>query len=357
MKSVKWLLYAPVLFAILILSGCDGDYRKSAQGGFSEILVVMDSDEWDGPVAEAIRETFGEERMTLPRPEAKYDLRFMDIKTTRDLEFAKSFRNTIFAAPIDEQSNVADFIRAVMSEDIKTRIEDGRNFAFPLKDRWFRDQWTLFLSSGNEEALANKIRQDGSSLVQSLDQVERERWTREVYRRGEQEHLADSLREKLGFGIRVQHDYRLGVDTTGFVSMRRFLHDNDRWIWFAYKEDISDKSEVTEEWIHAVRDSLNRSFIRGTREDSYITTEYRRAIETRNVTMNGYPALETRGTWTMVNDLMGGPFLNYVVFDEEKERVYMMEFAQFAPRYSKRRFMNQFEAMAYTFHTDREEDS
>ncbi len=338
--------------ALFIGTACDGDYRRSAQGGFSEVLVVMDSTQWDSATAEAIRATFSQEVLTLPSPEKKYNLRFMDLRTNRDLEYAKNFKNTIFAAPIDEESNVGSFIRAVMSEDIKQRIADGRNFAFPLKDRWYRDQWTLFLSAPDHETLARRILESERSLVGYLDEVERGRWTREVYRRGEQVHLADTLLENHGFSIRVQHDYRIGVDTTGFVSMRRFLHDNDRWIWFYYIEDQDGLDDIDQDWINAKRDSLMRNYIRGTRDESYVTTEYRRPIETKDTRINGREALETRGTWQMTNDIMGGPFLHYTIYDEDQRRIYMMEFAQFAPRYRKLRFMNQFEAMAYTFETD-----
>ncbi len=350
----RYSLYLTALLGLFLLNACDQDYRRAAQGGLSEVLVVMDSTQWDSPVADAIRGTFGREMMTLPRPEHRYDLRFMDLRTNRDLEYAKSFRNTIFVAPVDEESNVGSFIRAIMSEDIKERIADGRNFAFPLRDRWYRDQWTLFLSAPDQQTLARKIRESERSLVSSLDQIERERWKGQVYRRGEQAHLADSLMENHGFSIRVQHDYRIGVDTTGFVSMRRYLHDNDRWIWFAYKDGFDGLDDIGQEWINAVRDSLNRQFIRGTRDGSYVTTEYRapRTIETNRTRVNGRPALETRGTWRMTNDIMGGPFLHYTIYDEHQNRLYMMEFAQFAPRYSKRRFMNQFEAMAHTFQTD-----
>lgn len=354
MHLTRYPLFLLILLASFVWTACDGDYRKAAQGGMSEVLVVMDSTQWDSPAAEAIRATFGKEMMTLPRPENRYDLRFMDIRTNRDLEYAKNFRNTIFAAPINEDSNVGSFIRAIMSEDIKERIAEGRNFAFPLRDRWYRDQWTLFLSAPDHETLTRKIRQSERSLVSSLDQVERNRWKRQVYRRGEQVELADSLMENHGFSIRIQHDYRLGVDTTGFVSLRRYLHDNDRWIWMAYMDDMNGLEDIDQEWINTTRDSLNRQFIRGTREESYVTTEYRspREIKTVQTRVNGRPALETRGTWRMTNDVMGGPFLHYTIYDEHQNRLYLMEFAQFAPRYSKRRFINQFEAMAHTFETD-----
>lgn len=349
-KQLPFLLAA--LATTIMLTACDGDYRRMAQGGLSEVLVVMDSTQWESETADAIREVFGREMMWLPRPEIRYDLRFVDLRSNRDLEFARSHRNTIFAAPINEQGNVASFIRAVMSEEIKERIADGRNFAFPLRDRWYRDQWTLFLSAPSHEELAHQLRTSGNSLVRNLDEIERDRWARQVYRRGEQVNLADTLLQKHGFRIRVQHDYRIGVDTTGFVSLRRFLHDNDRWIWFAYMDHEGGLDSIDSEWIHATRDSLNEQFIRGTREGSYITTDYRMTIEKANTRINGLPAIESLGVWRMTNDIMGGPFMHYTIFDENSGRIYMMELAQFAPRYSKRRFMKQFEAIAYTFETE-----
>lgn len=355
--SIFHLLYRYPVFFILVFAGfftmaCEGDYRRMAKGSLSEVIVVMDSTRWNGPVGEVVREVFSHEMMTLPRPENRYDLRFMDLRTNRDLDFAKNHRNTIFVGPIDEDSNVGAFIRAVMSDEIQERIRDGRNFAFPLHDRWYRDQWTLFLSAESEEMLAQKIRQNRRSLLNQLDQIERERWIREVYRRGEQKQLSEEMMERHGFQIRVQHDYRMGVDTTGFLTMRRFLPDNDRWIWIAYKEGFEGLGDINREWIHAVRDSLNRQYIRGTREESYVTTDHQRLIEMRDIQVNGRPALEVRGSWRMSGDAMGGPFLNYVIFDEHQDRIYLMEFGQFAPRYPKRRFLNQFEAIAHTFETD-----
>lgn len=334
------------------LVACESDFRRPAQGSFSEVLVVMDSTKWNSATADAIRETFGGEIMTLPRPEERYDLRFMTLRSNNDLEFAKRHKNAIFAASIDEETNVGSYIRATLSEDIKDRVRTERNFAFPLQDRWYSNQWTLILSSSDDETLASKIRNSGQSLVHNLDNVEIGRWTREIYRRGEQTELSDSLMEKHGFSIRVQHDYHIGVDTTDFVSMRRFLSDNDRWIWFWWKDDVESIDQVNGQWINSKRDSLQEQYIRGTREGSYVQTEYRRRVETTPTTLNGRQAFETRGTWRMENDLMGGPFLNYTIYDEAQNRLYLMEFAQFAPRYSKRRFMYQFEAMANTFDTD-----
>ncbi|HLR32659.1 MAG TPA: DUF4837 family protein, partial [Fodinibius sp.] len=61
---------------------------------------------------------------------------------------------------------------------------------------------------------------------------------------------------------------------------------------------------------------------------------------------------ETLGTWRMTNDAMGGPFANFTIYDENTERLFILEFGQFAPKYDKRRFVRQFRTMLRTFSSD-----
>jgi hypothetical protein len=95
--------------------------------------------------------------------------------------------------------------------------------------------------------------------------------------------------------------------------------------------------------------------MRGEREDSYLTTEYRsprKVITTEMDTGNRLTGFETLGTWTMTNDFMGGPFVNFVYHDPETDRLFMIEYGQFAPSVTKRRFVGQFRTMGRTFESD-----
>jgi hypothetical protein len=49
---------------------------------------------------------------------------------------------------------------------------------------------------------------------------------------------------------------------------------------------------------------------------------------------------------------MAGPFVNFTIYDKETSRLFMLEFAQFAPKYNKRRFVREFRAMLRTFESD-----
>src|SRR5699024_3735303 len=104
-----------------------------------------------------------------------------------------------------------------------------------------------------------------------------------------------------------------------FLTMRRLLPKNDRWFWAWWKNGVKDISFLDDDWINAKRDSLMEQWIRGTRDGSYITTEYDRPVETDSFRMNGYLTYETLGTWRMTKDAMGGPFVNFTAYDAEAD--------------------------------------
>lgn len=338
---------------LVSLTACKGDFRPEASGGFSEIIVVMDSSMVNSATANAIRNTFGAPIRTItPSPEPRYDLLFRDLRVSSDLELVQRNKNVIIAATIDEDSNVGSFLRSALAENVQQSVRDGQSFFFQNNNVWARDQWVLMLSANTDEELAEKIMANERRLMTELNELEHIRWHNYVYRRAEQTELSKEILENHGWTFRIQHDYRLGVDTLNFLTLRRQLQDNDRWIWVWWQDDFDQFGEIDREWINTTRDSLNQIYFKGKSNDRFVRTDYRRPLEQRFMTLNEMEAFESRGIWIMNNDLMGGPFVNYTFFDEENNRLFMMEFGQFAPRWDKRRFLYQFDAMARTFISD-----
>lgn len=357
MKSIFKISVLFVLVGVFI--GCEGDYRQKARGSFGEVTVIMDSTDFESETAKALRETFGGWIQTIPGKPPRFDLRFQDFNSNERLEQLKRYRNIIVAAPIDDSTNTGDLIRALLSDEIEKQVRDGESFAFPLKDHWYRDQWLMLFSGQSDSALAQQIRNSQETLTDNLVDTELQRWKGELYDRGEQVALADSIWKAEGWQIRIQHDWIKNIDTTytvngknqHFMTMRRPLPENDRWFWMWWTP-MDNANHVDEDWINAKRDSLNENWIRGSRDSSYVTTAYNRPHETEQFMYNGDLAFETLGVWTMTNDAMAGPFTNLTVYDEESRRLFMLEFAQFAPKYDKRRFVRQFRAMLRTFKSD-----
>lgn len=348
------------LAVLLTALGCEGDYRQKAVGQFGDVVVLMDSTYHESATADAIRDTYGQAITTLPNYEALYDLRFEDFNSNDKLDALKKNKNIIIASPIDDSTNVGRFVRALMDDRVEERVREGESFAFPLNDQWYRDQWAIILTSTSDSSLAENIRTTEESIVGNLMEKELARWNQEIYEYGENLALEDSLWKNHGWKIRIQHDWMKNVDTTytengvqnNVVTMRRPLPDNDRWFWAWWQNGVESIDHIDPDWINAKRDSVMEKWITGTRENSYVTTEYRRPVLTDTLQVNGNRAFETLGTWQMTNDAMGGPFANMTIYDEEKERLFILEFGQFAPRYGKRRFVRQFRTMLRTFESD-----
>lgn len=353
-------LLTPLIFSLLILS-CGGDYRKEARGQFGSAVVIMDSTSWDSQTANAIRSTYGGKIESILGFESRFDLTFEDFSSNEELEQLKFNKNIIIVSPIDADHNVGNFVRALLSDEVEERVRAGEAFAFPLEDRWYRNQWAIVLTSTSDSTLASKIRRGRQNIVQSLVNKEIQRWKAEVYEKGEQEDLEDSLWTNHGWMIRIQHDYRIHLDTAytaengkpaHFLTMQRLLPNNDRRFWAWWQDDVQNINFMDEEWINAKRDSILKKWVRGTRDSSYVTTEYRVPVETTSFRLNGNIAYESLAWWRMTNDAMGGPLVSLTVYDDETRRLFMLGYVQFAPKYNKRRFVRQFRAMLRTFESD-----
>lgn len=353
MRDIILLLFLGTLLSATI--SCEGDFRQRAIGENHNIIVVMDSTLHDSETADALRTTFGKYLETLPNPEPLYTLTFRDFRTNEELEDLRKFKNLIFAGPIDDNTNTSSFIRAILSDAVEERVHQGESFAFPLENQWYRDQWSLVLTSTGDAELASKIRTSEERLVDSALDVEFSRWQESIYRRHEQTQYSDSLWENYGWSVRIQHDYVQTVDTLNVVSFRRALPENQRWMWGWWKDGVEYPDIIDQDWINAARDSIMERYVQGTREGSYVTTEYspKRAVETREINRDDrLRAWETLGTWRMTRDFMGGPFVNFTYYDPSTERLFMIEYGQFAPSVEKRRFVQQFRAMGRTFQAD-----
>lgn len=359
MKRTIYLLAAITFTAFL--ANCGGDYRPQATGGFGEAVVIMDSTQFESETAQAIREVYGQGIQTMPQWEPMMDLRFQDFSTNDELERLRKNKNIIIAAPIDDSTNTAEFVRALLSAEVEEQVKQGNAFAFPLQNQWYKNQWSIILTAPNDSVLARNIRQSKETLANQIMEKEFQRWTAEIYAAAEQTDISDSLWTNHGWMMRVQHDWRPNVDTTftengvenNFITMRRNLPDNQRWFWAWWINDAPPQDSLSAQWINAKRDSLMERFIRGTRDSSYVTTDYEHhPVNTDTLSLDGRPAYETRGVWRMTQDAMAGPFVNMTIYDELNDRLFMLEFGQFAPKYDKRRFVRQFQAMLRTFESD-----
>jgi len=339
------------------VAGCGADDRRPpATGKEGVISVVMSDPQWGGAVGDAIRSELAKPIETFPIPEPAFTLEQFDL-TASDLfrKVIQKRKYVVFAATLDENSNVAKYIQSGMDQQTLARIRAGESAVLQRPDAWYRNQLVVYLVGPNREALVEQIHAKGDDLRYVFNRATRERLTEHMFRRMRQEDLEEVLMDGHDFAVNVQHDFFIAQDTLNFIRMRRVLSDTWREV-FVWYVDNADPSIIDEEWILATRDSLTEKFVRGTFDGSYVKIDRRRPITSENINFLDRYGFETRALWHMTEDAMGGPVVNYTFYDQDQGRIYMIDGMVFAPSFNKREFLRQVESIAYTFRTRQDEE-
>jgi hypothetical protein len=116
-----------------------------------------------------------------------------------------------------------------------------------------------------------------------------------------------------------------------------------------YTYDFVDTIAFDVERIKSFRNSMTEEYIPGPSEGSFmkVSEEYMPVISNR-IDFNGKFAVETRGLWKLENDFMGGPFVNYTLVDEKRNKVITLDGYVYAPNAPKRDLMIQMEALIFS---------
>jgi hypothetical protein len=354
-------------FLLLVMTtGCDNVMQRPRAGGLDgQIVVVTDSLSWAGPVGAAIQESLGGYIMTLPAPEPSFELVRMGIEDRGRFNDLQTLKNVVFVAPLSDSTSEAAFIRSAFSDDALRAISEGGGGVVGRDDPWRRLQKVYFVTADTPDDLVSTIRTSGPEMVDAFNEISRVRMTLDMFERGRQRNLEESLMANHGFAVNIQHDYVVAVDTTDFVWLRRTL-SSDTWrSLFVHYIENGNPALLSEDWIVAQRDSIARRYITSN-TGGWVVTDTRRPLETRSAEPAGRFGFETRGLWQMVGPDengnvvqygMGGPFVTYAFYDEGSRRVYLIDGMVFAPDFDKREFLRQLEVIAYTFRSAADESS
>jgi hypothetical protein len=368
MNRLRSVLPAAILTLAVLLGGCREvtNYKPLAIGAPGEIMVIADSTTWNGPVGEALRATLGEEALTFPQPTPAFTLSRQSLSDYA-LDGIQRQHSVVFAAPYTDTTATARFLRARLDSAGVAALDRGGQGVIERDDLWMRDQLVVYATAPSDATLAEQIRANGDRLRAAFARLARERLTADMFDKGRQTEVETELLEDHGFAVGIQHDYVVAADTTfltergergTFLRFRR-LAGQDSWRdFFVYYEEDPRLERLHPDSVRTLRNRLTEQFVRGSFDESYIAIEerdlVRRPVETDTVSLAGRFALETRGTWRMTGDAMGGPFVSYAFFDEDTGRFYLIDGMIYGPRYTsaeKREFLRQMEAIAHTFRT------
>ncbi len=356
------------LTLLIVLAGCKGDFRPRAVGEEGKVTVVMDSSYWTGAAGEMLRENVTPWVETLPVTERYFKLHHLEL-SEGSYDRVQALKNVIIAASLSDSTNEASFLRRRLSNEAEQAILNGQTAVVSKPNLWRRSQRVYYVAAATPEALAQTFRERGQEVRHTFKEATLQRLKRDMYEDGRQGATEDSLMKRHGFAINLQPSFQIAADTTtaseGFVWLRRLLAETRREFFVYYIDDVSP-DQITPKWIYAKRDSLTRRHLRGN-VTGFVQVDYRRPLETEQITFLDRYGFETRGLWYMATPVEGGdefrpvggggPFANFTFYDRATDRVYMLDGSVFAPDFDKLNFIRHMEVMARTFRTAEEAQS
>ena len=355
MKILK--LKQIVFFALIGLFSCSDELLNerllvAAEGRPGELFIVMDSIQWKGELGEVIKNVVSTYVPGLPQEEPIFKVHY--IEPTEFKSFLKHVKNILFVATLDSRTKGGAIVRSYITK--KYIQENPDKYRVSQEDVYARGQSVLYLFGANQEELASRIAENQSFVKDYFNSVEKQRLMQSLYKAKEAKAINKTLLKTHGFHLRIPYGYRLEENEQGFVWLRNpGVADGtiDKNIFITYKPYQSEESFSKREMI-AWRDKITKEKIY---EDPSVASSYMETdtinvrVEYISLKLGGNFAKQIKGIWKTHNLGIGGPYISYVVLDEESNQLFYLDGFVVSPGKPKRETIRELETILSTFQT------
>ncbi len=325
-------IFAALLFSIILFS-CESERNGSdstkpkARGSIGEIILVIDSVKYAGPLGDELKSIFEADLPGMIRSESLFKINTVDPRAmTRMLKMST---NLIYVTTFDDKGSASQVINAQFSKESKEKaLNDPSLYSLRVEDEYATGQEVLYLFGNNEAQLIKNL-QENKDRLQNLFEVRERRRLEKVLLARKNSAASVEAKKNLEIEINVPASYQVAKSQPGFLWVRQPTPNANRAdiSLFFHVEDYVSESQTFPENILAIRDSVTRQHIFGDPEDpsSYVVTEKQIVPAFRNMVINDNFTREIRASWKTNNVSMGGSYLGYLMVDEKKGKLYYIE--------------------------------
>ena len=311
--------YLVVIFVLFFLQSCEDNkvvYKPESSARINSITVVVDNDSWNNTIGDKIRNLYADEYEGLPQIEERFTLKQMPYEAFSG--FSRSSRNIIF---INKKSNPEFFFEV---------------------DKYARPQIYLEIKGNSIKSILEQIDKSKKEAINKFTNGEIEENKRRILK----SPLKDTFAmDDFSINMKMPSAYSLYKQDKNFIWYQKQIqkgHSNIIVTQLPSQKNIFDYNIPT---VIKLRDSIGEVFLPGRNPESFMISEKEYLPYQKKVNYYGIKMLETRGTWEVKGDFMGGPFLNYLIEDKLNDRVLFVEGFVFAPSKRKRDNIIEIEAI------------
>ena len=311
--------YLVVIFVVFFLQSCEDNkvvYKPESSARINSITVVVDNDSWNNTIGDKIRNLYADEYEGLPQIEERFTLKQMPYEAFSG--FSRSSRNIIF---INKKSNPEFFFEV---------------------DKYARPQIYLEIKGNSIKSILEQIDKSKKEAINKFTNGEIEENKRRILK----SPLKDTFAmDDFSINMKMPSAYSLYKQDKNFIWYQKQIqkgHSNIIVTQLPSQKNIFDYNIPS---VIKLRDSIGEVFLPGRNPESFMISEKEYLPYQKKVNYYGIKMLETRGTWEVKGDFMGGPFLNYLIEDKLNDRVLFVEGFVFAPSKRKRDNITELEAI------------
>lgn len=309
-------------FGILFLGvSCSNRNDKNDPTTFSkpnQVTVLIDDQLWNGEVGDTLRNTLAAPFLGLPQEEPVFSLNQYPVKLLEG--FTSNSRNII-----------------IIKREDKSQIRFQEN-------EYANPQIVVHISGRSVQELLDSMHQNDSLIIKRIKESEIKVYQQWLKR----DTLMNTAKiaERFGISLDIPARYRMVMGGKRFIWLKKEITSgNLSLVFYQLPLSILKNNKINPRKIIKIRDSIGRIYIHGAVPRTYMMTEKAFTPYQTETQIYKHTAFETRGTWELSHDFMGGPFINYAIIDQANQRVLFIEGFCYAPSKKKRDLLFELEAI------------
>jgi len=326
--AIRLGLAAILFFVSIFFIKCDGREGTatlpSCTGKPGEILLVIDTTTWNSPFGDSLRSCFMGTVPGLPEREP-----FFDVVRIVPRAFTDIFKTT---------GNI-----------LVVETDAGKKAGFLEKENlWAKNQLYVKLLANNNQEGGRIIGKNKEYLRSIFLKAGFQRIKKTIAKTVDPE-ISETTKKTIGIKLKLPKGFSLVKKNSGAIYYRRDLKIGEHSVIqgiMAYKFPYTDTANLFLKNMMDSRDSLTKNLIKGSQEAYFMEIFRLYEPDTLETRIRDFYAKEMKGLWRMNGEFMGGPFFSYFTVDENSGNIYVIDGFVYAPKFTKRRYVRELEAMA-----------
>ncbi len=350
-------LAALIVVSFTLFTSCEKSSQSTSSASkpdaFGEVgkVVILINDDTYAFCKSAIKQAYSKPLEGIASNEP-----YFKVNQCNEASFSNYFKhnfNLCIAYQQEKRAALINLVGVDFLDLLDKKIANGESF-FIVKDLFAQPQEVCVVLGKNDEDLERKFIENKDKLLSLALATERKTTSTIVFRDPvDEDQFYKSMMNKYGYSFRTPSNFKRSVRSDEFNGVNRIIGEKRTGI-YVYEEPYTGDEQFSRDYIIKRRNEILKRHLHGPdRKDSiptYVTTDSVNVkLFSKEIDLNGFRAIETRGWWEMENEFFGGPFLSYTIHCPSLNKVVTIEGNIFAPSKDKQQLIRTIALTASTF--------